>query len=193
MCPQVCEIHGIISDVVKHSLQNQWHWEYEHYSNHIDYLPDHDVLHLLPVYNVHSSRNSSIPHPILMRVFGAWTALRTVSPLCPSMTYAIVELGHLCLGQIDSLTHLPPPPPPPWTKWQPFHRWRFKMRFLEWIFLYWKTIWQLFYAASRFVHYFVTICELKLELQTGNAQFRSQWSIFLARVTLKFEGWPRRK
>ena len=35
----------------------------------------------------------------------------------------------------------------------------------------WKTIGQLFYATSSFVHHFIIICEFKLELQSGNAQF----------------------
>ena len=32
----------------------------------------------------------------------------------------------------------------------------------------WKTIGQLFWATSSFVHHFVTICEFKLELRPGN-------------------------
>ena len=32
----------------------------------------------------------------------------------------------------------------------------------------WKTIGQLFYATSSFVHYFIAIREFKLELQSGN-------------------------
>ena len=54
----------------------------------------------------------------------------------------------------------------------------------------WKTIGHLFYAASSFVHHFVAIGEFKLELQSGNAQFGSKSTIFLAtwpcnwRVTL---------
>ena len=35
----------------------------------------------------------------------------------------------------------------------------------------WKTIGHLFYSTSSFVHHFVTIGVLKLELQSGNAQF----------------------
>ena len=42
----------------------------------------------------------------------------------------------------------------------------------------WKTIGHLFYAASSFVHHFVAIGELKLELQFGNAQFGSNSTIF---------------
>ena len=34
----------------------------------------------------------------------------------------------------------------------------------------WKTIGHLFIATSSFVHHFVAIGELKLELQSGNAQ-----------------------
>ena len=36
-----------------------------------------------------------------------------------------------------------------------------------------KTIRQLFYATSSFVHHFVAIGEFKFELQSGNAQFGS--------------------
>ena len=45
---------------------------------------------------------------------------------------------------------------------------------------HWKTIGHLFYAPSSFVHHFVAIGELKLELQSGNAQFGSNLSIFRA-------------
>ena len=38
----------------------------------------------------------------------------------------------------------------------------------------WKTIRHLFYATSRYVHHFLAICELKLELQSKNVQFRSK-------------------
>ena len=44
----------------------------------------------------------------------------------------------------------------------------------------WKTIGHLFYATSSFVHHFVPIAEFKLELQSGNAQFRSKSTIFWA-------------
>ena len=43
-----------------------------------------------------------------------------------------------------------------------------------------KTIWRLFYAMSSFVHYFKAISELKLELQSGNAQLESKSAIFPA-------------
>ena len=54
----------------------------------------------------------------------------------------------------------------------------------------WKTIGHLFYVTSSFVHHFIAICEFKLELQSGNAQFWSKSLIFLSRVNLKFDGWP---
>ena len=54
----------------------------------------------------------------------------------------------------------------------------------------WKTIGHLFYVASSFLHHFTAISEFKLKLQSGNAQFRSKSSIFLSRVTFKFDGWP---
>ena len=53
----------------------------------------------------------------------------------------------------------------------------------------WKTIGLLFYANSSCVHHFVVIGALKLELQSGNAQFGSKWTIFVSRVTLKFDVW----
>ena len=47
-----------------------------------------------------------------------------------------------------------------------------------------KTIRHLFYATSSFVHHFLPIGEFKLELQSGNAEFGSKSTIFLA-------VWPR--
>ena len=44
----------------------------------------------------------------------------------------------------------------------------------------WKTIGHLFYATSSFVHHFVAIGEFNLELQSGNAQFGSNLTIFRA-------------
>ena len=55
----------------------------------------------------------------------------------------------------------------------------------------WKTIGQLVSATSGFVHPFVAIGKFKLELQSGNAQFGSNSTIFRAcdleiwRMTLK--------
>ena len=47
-----------------------------------------------------------------------------------------------------------------------------------------KTIGHLFYATSSFVHHFIPIGEFKFTLQSGNAQFGSKSTIFLA-------VWPR--
>ena len=44
----------------------------------------------------------------------------------------------------------------------------------------WKTIGHLYYATSSPMHHFVAIGEFKLELQSGNAQFGSKSTIFLA-------------
>ena len=41
----------------------------------------------------------------------------------------------------------------------------------------WKTIGHLFYAASSFVHHFIAISELKLELESGITQFGSKSAI----------------
>ena len=53
-----------------------------------------------------------------------------------------------------------------------------------------QTMGHLFYTTSSFVHYFKSISEFKLELQSGNAQFGSKLVISSLRVTLKFHGWP---
>ena len=50
----------------------------------------------------------------------------------------------------------------------------------------WKTIGRLFYATSSFMHHFTAIGEFKLELQSGNAQFGSNSTIFLAVWPLNF-------
>ena len=42
----------------------------------------------------------------------------------------------------------------------------------------WKTIRQLFYTTSSFVHHFKSIGEVKLEFQSWNAQFGSKLVIF---------------
>ena len=43
-----------------------------------------------------------------------------------------------------------------------------------------KTIGHLSYAVSSFMHHFIAIGQFKLELQSGNAQFGSKSTIFLA-------------
>ena len=53
----------------------------------------------------------------------------------------------------------------------------------------WKTIVHLFCTTLSYVHHFNAIGEFKLELQSGNAKFRSKSVIFLSRMTLKFDGW----
>ena len=44
----------------------------------------------------------------------------------------------------------------------------------------WKTIGHLFFAVSSFVQHSIAIGEFKLELQSGNAQFESNSTIFRA-------------
>ena len=44
----------------------------------------------------------------------------------------------------------------------------------------WKTIGHLFSAVSSFLQHFIAIGEFKLELQSGNAQFESNSTIFRA-------------
>ena len=53
-----------------------------------------------------------------------------------------------------------------------------------------KIIGHLFYTTSSFAHHLKSISEFKLELQSGNAQFGSNSTFFLSRVTLQFDIWP---
>ena len=55
---------------------------------------------------------------------------------------------------------------------------------------HWKIIGHLFYATSSFWYHFTGISQYKLELQSGNAKFRSKSVIFLSHVTLRFDRWP---
>ena len=50
-----------------------------------------------------------------------------------------------------------------------------------------KTVRHLFFTASSFLHHFKFIREIRLELQSGNAQLRLK-----SPVTLKFDGWSRK-
>ena len=54
----------------------------------------------------------------------------------------------------------------------------------------WKTIGNLFYATSSFVHVLVAIGEFKLELQSGSAQNWLKIDDFFSRVSLQFDIWP---
>ena len=54
----------------------------------------------------------------------------------------------------------------------------------------WKTKAHLFYATASFVHHFLPVGEFKLALQSGNAQFGSNSTIYFSCVTVKFYGWP---
>ena len=65
---------------------------------------------------------------------------------------------------------------PIWVKIDDFFS-RVTLKFDAWT---WKTIGHLFYASSSFVHHFVAISDFKLELQSGNAQFGSNLTIFRA-------------
>ena len=69
---------------------------------------------------------------------------------------------------------------PIWVKLENFKR-RATLKFDRWPC---KTIGHLFYATSSFVHHFIPIDEFKFQLQSGNAQFGSKSTIFLA-------VWPR--
>ena len=77
---------------------------------------------------------------------------------------------------------------PIWVKFNDFES-RVTLKFDVWP---WKTIGHLYYATSSSMHHFVAIGELKLELQSGNAQFGSKSTIFFSRVTLQCDVWPRK-
>ena len=51
-----------------------------------------------------------------------------------------------------------------------------------------ETIAHVFYTTSHFVHHFLVISELKLELQSGNAQYGTKFEIW--RMTLKNNSEP---
>ena len=65
---------------------------------------------------------------------------------------------------------------PIWVKFDDFES-RATLKFDGWPS---KTIGHLFYATSSFVYHFVPIGEIKLELQSGNAQSGSNMTIFRA-------------
>ena len=65
---------------------------------------------------------------------------------------------------------------PIWVKLDNFFS-RVTLKFDRWP---WKTIGHLFNTTSSFVHHFVAIGEIKLELQSGNAQSGSNLTIFRA-------------
>ena len=65
---------------------------------------------------------------------------------------------------------------PIWVKIDDFFS-RVTLKFDVWP---WKTIGHLFYATSSFAHHFVAIGYFKLELQSGNAQFGLNSTIFRA-------------
>ena len=65
---------------------------------------------------------------------------------------------------------------PFWVKFDDFFS-RVTLKFDVWP---WKTIGHLYYATSSSRHHFIAIGEFKLELQSGNAQFGSKSTIFLA-------------
>ena len=52
---------------------------------------------------------------------------------------------------------------------------RVTLKFDRW---HWKTIGHLFYATLSLVHHFIAMCEFKMDLQSGNAQFGSILAIF---------------
>ena len=64
---------------------------------------------------------------------------------------------------------------------------RVTLKFNRWP---WKSIGNLSYATSSFVHHFIAISEFELELRVGKRSIRVKIGHFLAPVTLKFYRWP---
>ena len=56
-----------------------------------------------------------------------------------------------------------------------------------------KTIGHLFYATSSFVHHLIPIGEFKFESQSGNSQFGSKLTIFLAMWPRNFMDGPQKQ
>ena len=65
-----------------------------------------------------------------------------------------------------------------------------RMKFNGWLS---KTIGHIFYATSSFVQQFIPIGEFKFELQSGNAQFGSKSTIFLAMWPTNFTDDPQKR
>ena len=55
----------------------------------------------------------------------------------------------------------------------------------------WKTIWHLCYAASTFVHHFIANGDSNWSYSPEMPNLGKNWRFF-SRVTLKFDGWPRK-
>ena len=53
-----------------------------------------------------------------------------------------------------------------------------------------KTIGHLFYATASFVHYFLAMCEYKLELRSGNAQTGAKFILTSVISTFDLRRWP---
>ena len=90
--------------------------------------------------------------------------------LCYSKLCASFRI-HWCIQTWDTVRKRPI-----WVKFDDFFS-RVTLKFDEWP---WKTIGHLFNTTSSFVHHFVPIGEIKLELQSGNAQSGSNSTIFRA-------------
>ena len=58
------------------------------------------------------------------------------------------------------------------------HWWFLSCVTLKWYGWPWKTIRHLFYTVLSFVYHFKAMGEFKLELQSGNSQFRSKFRLF---------------
>ena len=72
---------------------------------------------------------------------------------------------------------------PIWVKFGDFFS-RVTLKFDRW---HWKTIGHLFYATSSSMHHFIAIGKLKLELESGNAQFGSKSTMWPWNLTYDLE------
>ena len=109
---------------------------------------------------------------ILITTVAKWhrTGIILAPLLCYSKLCASFRI-HWCIQTWDTVRKRPI-----WVKFDDFFS-RVTLKFDEWP---WKTIGHLFNTTSSFVHHFVPIGEIKLELQSGNAQSGSNSTIFRA-------------
>ena len=64
---------------------------------------------------------------------------------------------------------------------------RVTLKFNRWP---WKTVGHIFYATSSLLHYFVSICEFALELQSGKTQIGAKFVLISVTLTFDLWQWP---
>ena len=111
-----------------------------------------------------------------------WFSAQKSGSLLLMLNKAKNTMKHSETRQIWEIWKLRPPYSPETpnlgqNRWCLIVLYRVTLKFDEWP---WKTIGHLSFAVSSFVQHFIAIGEFKLELQSGNAQFGSNSTIFRA-------------